>query len=349
VRESTLQSIQVQKITMSKLIVVLGATGQQGGSVIDEFLTDPTYKIRGVTRDPSSKAGKELAAKGVDVRKGDLLDLQSLKNAFEGANVVYAMTTDFSTNIPLVGEASPDRTVLEKSYDMELKQGQNIVEAVLTILPTTLEKFIFSTLSATKKISKGKYTSVYHFDAKAEVVDSIKTNYPDLAKKTATLQLGFFANNWQRPTPMHPTKQADGTYEIAACGPGTSLHPFVDQNRDTAIFVHALANSPPQSEIKLYYGYSEMLSFNAWAALLSKALGAKVNYKELTIDEYDERITFHKGVGRELGEMYSYSAEYGYDGGEEGIIPILDLPLRRPAISMEEYVKNEDWSALLSE
>jgi hypothetical protein len=157
---------------------------------------------------------------------------------------------------------------------VELKQGQNIVEAALTILPTTLEKLIFSTLSAAKKISKGKYAHVYHFDAKAEVIDSIRSNHLDLAKKTAALQLGFFANNWRGPTPIWPTKQADGTYEIAACGPGTALHPFVDPNRNPAVFVHALANLPSQSELKVYYGYSEMLSFDAWAALLNKALGS---------------------------------------------------------------------------
>ncbi len=62
--------------------------------MVDEFLSDPTYKVRGITRDPSSKAAQELAAKGVDVKKGDLLDPQSLKDAFEGTNVVYAMTSD---------------------------------------------------------------------------------------------------------------------------------------------------------------------------------------------------------------------------------------------------------------
>lgn len=208
---------------------------------------------------------------------------------------------------------------------MEFKQGQNIVEAALTILPTTLEKLIFSTLSATKKISKGKFTNVYHFDAKADIIDSIKANHLGLAKMTTALQLGFFANNWRGPTPMRPVKQADGTYEIAACSPGTALHPFVDPNRDPAVFVHALANLPPQSEMKVYYGYSEMLSFEAWAVLLSNALGAKVSYKELTVDEYNERVTFHKGVGRELGEMYAYSAEFGFDGREDTIIPMLDV------------------------
>lgn len=56
---------------MSKLITVFGATGNQGGSVIRAIQADPAlskeYKIRGITRDPSKPAAKDLAAKGVDV------------------------------------------------------------------------------------------------------------------------------------------------------------------------------------------------------------------------------------------------------------------------------------------
>jgi hypothetical protein len=116
------------------------------------------------------------------------------------------MTTDFWSNIPLVGDATTDQTVLEKVYEMELQQGKTIVDAVSTILNTTLERFIFSTLSATKRISQGKYSHVYHFDAKAAVVDDIAMNRPALAEKTTALQLGFFANNWKGPTPFRPTK-----------------------------------------------------------------------------------------------------------------------------------------------
>lgn len=56
---------------MSKLITVFGATGVQGGSVIRAILNDATlskeFKIRGVTRDTSKPAAKELEAKGVEV------------------------------------------------------------------------------------------------------------------------------------------------------------------------------------------------------------------------------------------------------------------------------------------
>jgi uncharacterized protein YbjT (DUF2867 family) len=58
---------------MSKILVVFGATGNQGGSVIRSVLADPKlskeFKIRGVTRDPSKPAAQKLAEQGVEVVK----------------------------------------------------------------------------------------------------------------------------------------------------------------------------------------------------------------------------------------------------------------------------------------
>lgn len=56
---------------MSKLITVFGATGNQGGSVIQAILADPTlskeFKLRGITRDASKPAAQALQAKGVEM------------------------------------------------------------------------------------------------------------------------------------------------------------------------------------------------------------------------------------------------------------------------------------------
>jgi uncharacterized protein YbjT (DUF2867 family) len=56
---------------MSKLITVVGATGNQGGSVIKSILADPElskeYKIRGITRDPLKPKGEKLKSQGVEV------------------------------------------------------------------------------------------------------------------------------------------------------------------------------------------------------------------------------------------------------------------------------------------
>lgn len=53
-----------------KILVVFGATGAQGGSVIESILGDvqaaQLFALRAVTRDPDSANAKQLAAKGVE-------------------------------------------------------------------------------------------------------------------------------------------------------------------------------------------------------------------------------------------------------------------------------------------
>ncbi|KAI0056759.1 NAD(P)-binding protein [Artomyces pyxidatus] len=335
---------------MAKLIVVLGATGKQiqGGSIVAAFLKDPAYKVRVVVRDPTSASGKALALKGAEVVQGDLLDGETLKRAFQGANIVYGMTTGFWVNKHIIGPATPNHSLFQLSADIERTQGTNIVNAVLPIVDTTLELFIFSSLSAARRLSGGKYTGVYHFDAKADVVDALQRDHPELAAKTAILQLGMFASNWRAPTPIRPTRQPDGSYEIAAVGSGDAAIPMVDAERDPATFVRALATRRP-GHMQTYLGFGEMVSFNSWAALWGKVNGVKAYYKELTIDEYDERLTAVPGLGRELGEMHAYGAEFGYDGGEKDVIPMTALELERPVTTMEEYIRNEDWSSVLND
>jgi len=55
------------------VILVTGATGQQGGAVAHELLT-AGHKVRALTRNPDGAAAKALAAKGATVVRGDLDD-----------------------------------------------------------------------------------------------------------------------------------------------------------------------------------------------------------------------------------------------------------------------------------
>lgn len=64
-----------------KVIVVFGATGQQGGSVSRALLKKGGYKVRGVTRNPDSDAAKKLKEIGVDVVKADNWKPEEVKKA----------------------------------------------------------------------------------------------------------------------------------------------------------------------------------------------------------------------------------------------------------------------------
>lgn len=68
---------------MSPIITVIGATGVQGGSVVDAALKSGNYKVRAITRNINSDKAKALAARGVELATADLNDEQSLIKAFE--------------------------------------------------------------------------------------------------------------------------------------------------------------------------------------------------------------------------------------------------------------------------
>jgi uncharacterized protein YbjT (DUF2867 family) len=73
-------------------ITVIGATGQQGGAVIDALLKQ-RIPIRAITRNPNGDKARTLAEREVEVVYGDLEDVDSVRAAFDGAAAAFAMTT----------------------------------------------------------------------------------------------------------------------------------------------------------------------------------------------------------------------------------------------------------------
>lgn len=183
---------------MAKLLVVVGAMGTQGRAVINYFQKhEPSWHIRGLTRTTQSKSALALAASGVEIVEANLNDLESLKSAFAGANFIFAYT-DFAGIVkgPEVmgrfqaGEiAAP---VGAESYKIELQQGKNIAEAAATV--QELDRLVWSALPHVKRPSKGKYTQVFHFDAKAEVFEYM-LGVQALKSKVSAAHMGAFMTN----------------------------------------------------------------------------------------------------------------------------------------------------------
>ncbi|KAL4864100.1 hypothetical protein BDV12DRAFT_201472 [Aspergillus spectabilis] len=115
-------------MSSTKLIVVLGATGNQGGSIINTFLSDNTWRVRGVTRDISSASAQALSKRGVEMVKANLASPASLEAAFQGAHVIFSVT-DFSNNFAnpeLQAKKRPGQAMNEFTYHYELQQGKNV-------------------------------------------------------------------------------------------------------------------------------------------------------------------------------------------------------------------------------
>ena len=150
--------------------------------------------MRGISRNPSK--AQPWTAKGVEVVKGDLNDKESLIAAFQGANAIFS-STDFWAQffIPATQEElKPGQSLNQYCYDLEVQQGKNVADAAATV--EGLDRFIISSLCNVKKLSKGKFTWVYHFDSKAKTVEYVREMQPELAAKMSVVQMGAYMSNW---------------------------------------------------------------------------------------------------------------------------------------------------------
>ncbi|KAE8389589.1 hypothetical protein BDV23DRAFT_157039 [Aspergillus alliaceus] len=327
-----------------KIITIVGVTGNQGASVAELFVGKADWHVRGLTRDPSKPASRAWRDKGVELVIADLNDAASLKTAFAGSTVIYGVT-DFWGILadPKVQERAQaaGRPANVEAYEVEVQQGRNIVDAANATVDT-LDRFVLSTLSSTKKWSKGKYTHNFHFDGKWEAVDYLKASYPALAKKTSFLQLALYMTNWKIMPMGGPIKQSDGTFVLSIPADGDAPVPMVEPRHDTGNFVNALLQVEPGKNL---LGYASMLSWDDFATLWGKIHGVTCRFQRLERTVLENAVP--GGIGEELADMFGYIGDFGYDGRDPSVVYPKDLGVPVPVYTIEEYIKEEDWSGVL--
>jgi uncharacterized protein YbjT (DUF2867 family) len=75
---------------MSSRILVVGATGKQGSAVLRSLRALPNPpRIRALTRNIDSPSALALRKKGVEVVKGSLEDIASLKTALRDVDAAF--------------------------------------------------------------------------------------------------------------------------------------------------------------------------------------------------------------------------------------------------------------------
>lgn len=187
---------------MTKLIVIVGATGNQGGSVARTFLNDPAWRVRGLTRDLNSAVSQALSAQGAEMVQCNLHAPESLEGVFCGANLVFSVTDFWKPLFDPVNSAraaEEGKSIGQYAYELEVEQGKNIVDAVAReVVSLDDVGFIASTLCNARESSNGKYQELWHFDGKADVFPKyVHERYPELVKKTSYLHTGYFFTSWQ--------------------------------------------------------------------------------------------------------------------------------------------------------
>ncbi|KAK7752545.1 hypothetical protein SLS62_005513 [Diatrype stigma] len=334
-----------------KLIAILGITGIQGGSVANRFLKHGDWRIRGITRNPSSEKARVWAGKGVEIVKADQDDVESLKAAFQDANAIFAVT-DWASNWVRVSEdarlqkeaAAAGRSIGEYAGDLELAQGINIANAALdSHVLSVLEKFVFSTLAPVKKISGGKYQHAYEFDSKAAIETYVR-QLPGLRDRLSTVTMGIYQETWREIAAFRPHKQRDRTFQYVRlkCPGVYKANPEVIASRDTGAFVEALVlRNPPGTNV---LGASEIVTKTDYAALWGRTMGVKALVKDIPEEEYASYVPVE--IRDTMVDLVRFFSEYGYAGGNPKVKTPADLEIQ--TTSLEDFFRGEDWSGVLN-
>lgn len=306
------------------LLVVFGATGNQGGSIIRHILDDAElsarYAIRAITRNTTSPSAQALAAQGVEVVAADLDDSGSLPAALKGASFVFAVTyTQYTGN----------------TRDIETRQAKALCEEAIR---QGAKYIIWSSMSHPYKISNGKLKHVDLFDVKAEIEEYIR----GLPIQSAFFAPGGFMQNYFGVQKPRPSLENDGTYVLAdLCKPSTA-YPLLDVT-DTGAWIAPVLADPEAYNGKFIAAAQDLYTMEEIAGILSKVSGKTVRFTQVPDDVYKSFLP--EGMREQFFEMHLLFRDYGYFGeGMDELVKEGRKGVKTRLNTLEEFLRNNGFA-----
>ena len=230
-------------------VLVTGATGKQGGHLVNELLAHG-HSVRALTRKPESPAAVALAQRGVAIVQGDFEDQSSLERAANGVDTVFAMATPF-----------------EKGEKTETRDGINIVRAATS---TGVKHLVYSSVAGADRA-----TGIRHFDSKFEIEQEIQRSGVPFTIVAPVFFMDNFLADWMK------AGIARGSISMAL--PATrrlQQIPVADVAQFTALVIERRES---------FFGKridiaSDELTMATVAATIGEASGRKIEYTALPIE-----------------------------------------------------------------
>ena len=285
-------------MTEKLVLTVFGATGGQGGSVINTVLTHPVlaerFHIRGITRSIESDTSQRLTSQGVEMILANMDDKTSLEQALRGSHTVFAMTNFFD----------------HLDGGRETQQGKNIADVCLSV---GVEHLIWSSTGDVLAIAQGHIRGAAHIESKYNVqkyIESIRAN-----KLVATYVVpGVFMANFH--TLIREVDESHAVMRVAYGAGDKEQIPWIDSEVDTGTYVGAVLlqymKSPDDVNGTTLQAVSEWLTPNQTVSVLSEATGKTIHYQELSLE--DCKQSFPESLRTEIGATIQLIRDFSYFG-----------------------------------
>jgi uncharacterized protein YbjT (DUF2867 family) len=252
-------------------VLVTGATGRQGGAVVRHLLPKG-WRLRALTRNPSSHAAQELARNGVEVVQGDLDDPSSLDRALRGVYGVYSVQ-DFWT----VGAKR------------EVQQGKHLADLARK---AAVQHFVYSSVGGAER-----NTGITHWETKWEIEKHIRK----LALPATILRPVSFMETY------HILEVEVGILKGKLADPVRADKHYQTIATDDIGAFAALAFERPKDFIgqELEIAGSELTNLEA-AKVFSRVMGKPVKFQRLPMP------IVRLFLGKEFYQMFRWFNEAGY-------------------------------------
>jgi uncharacterized protein YbjT (DUF2867 family) len=241
-----------QPINAERIILVTGATGNQGGAVARHLLQRGKFKVRAMVRDQNKPTAQALQQAGAELVQADFNDRTSLDRALQGVYGVFSMQ-DF-----------------REGAAVEIRHGQAFADAASS---AGIKHFVYSSVGSAER-----NTGIPHFDSKFQVEEYIRS----LSLPYTVLRPVFFFYNYN----MMRSMVENGTL-FQPLSPDTKLQQLSEE--DYGAMVAEVFERPADFMKREIEVASVDMTLTEIAAAFSRVLGKLVNYQQIPFEAFEQQ------------------------------------------------------------
>jgi uncharacterized protein YbjT (DUF2867 family) len=236
----------------NKVVLVTGATGQQGGAAV-RHLRERGFPVRALTRDPEQPKARALVGHGTEVVRGDMEDETSLTRAMDGVYGVHSVQ-----EFPRAG------------VEGEIRQGTRVANAAKR---SNSSLFVYSSVA-----SADQRTGIPHFDSKFRIEETIRGT----GMRYTIVRPVFFMENW-----LGMRQTIEGGAFSLPLSPETRLQMIAVD--DIGGVVATAFERPGKWQDRAIELAGDELSMAELAQAFTRASGREIRYVQVPWDEFEQQ------------------------------------------------------------
>lgn len=258
----------------NQTILVIGATGNQGGAIARNLLQRKNFIVRALVRDLNNPAAQILKQAGAELFQGDLNNSASIELAMQGVYGVFSVQG------------------LKDGLQTEIAQGKAVADAAKKV---GIQQFIYSSVGSSSVGSADRKTGIPHFESKFQIEEHIRS----LDLPYTILGPVFFFFNYSR---MRPTIE-NGALTMPL-KPETKLQQLCEDDYGRIV---AEIFEQPKAYLKRRFDVASVeMTMTEIADTFSRVLGKNVKYQQISFEDFEQK------AGKETTAMYRWLENTGY-------------------------------------